>query len=340
VGENLDGLIAEAIRLTAADLAEAALKVGAAKIGEKKYMQPALLRALTNTLESAVQQGEPHLRFEHWQGLPGKRLGGIDIAIHREVGSGYRAFLELKWGDLDWAILDFFKMTTARVSPAADNCYLIAGEPLSEWKNPNGVGELFRDGRWRSETVLLRHRRAWIGDGTEFGKLTHLPRHIITALVADERVPAPLDTWTINAIRVEPEPLSDRDWLPLVDGQITEPIDLSGMAALARRAHGDQHDGDGRLHVEHCERVAEGVEGEIDQATALLHDVLEDTDETSQSLRDAGVPEVVVQAVEVLTKRPGERYAAYLARVADASGQAGDVARAVKVADLNETPMT
>jgi (p)ppGpp synthase/HD superfamily hydrolase len=113
-----------------------------------------------------------------------------------------------------------------------------------------------------------------------------------------------------------------------------ERIDLNEVAALARRVHGAQRDPDGQLHVVHCERVVEGVEGETEQATALLHDVLEDTDETSQSLRNAGVPEVVVQAVEVLTRRPGERYAAYLARVADASGEAGDVARTVKVADL------
>jgi hypothetical protein len=217
--QNLDDLIVQATRLTAADLAVAALHVGPSKIGEKKYMEPALRRAL-NMLGAAVEQTQPQLCFKHWQGLPGRKLGGIDIAIRREDDSGYSAFVELKWGDLDWAILDFFKMTTACVSPAADSCYLIAGEPLSEWAKPNTVGELFRNGRWRSESVLLRHRRPWIGDGTEYGKLTHLPRHIITALIADERVPVPLDSWTIKAIRVEPDPLSDTDWLPLVDGRI------------------------------------------------------------------------------------------------------------------------
>jgi hypothetical protein len=218
--QNLDGLIAEAIRVTAADLAEkAALQPGTPKINERDDMKPMLLRALTK-LGTAVQPFEPRLNFKHWQGLPGKRLGGIDIAIRREDDSGYRAFLELKWGHLDWAILDVFKMTTARVSPAADSCYLIAGEPLSEWAKPETVGELFEDGRWRSETVLLRHRRPWIGDGTEYGKLTHLPPHIITSLIANERVPAPLDTWMIKAIRVEPDPLSDTDWLPLADGRI------------------------------------------------------------------------------------------------------------------------
>lgn len=218
--QTLDDLIVDATRLTAADLADAAFQDGPSKIGEKKYMEPALRRALTNTLGAAVQQSQPQLRFTHWQGLPGKKLGGIDIAIRRKDDSGYRAFIELKWGDLDWAILDFFKMITARVSPGADNCYLMAGEPLSEWAKPDSVGELFRDERWRSESVLLRHRRPWIGDGTEYGKLTHLPRHIITSLIAEERVPAPLDTWMIKAIRVEPDPLSETEWLPLADGRI------------------------------------------------------------------------------------------------------------------------
>jgi hypothetical protein len=44
--------------------------------------------------------------------------------------------------------------------------------------------------------------------------------HHQASVRADERVPAPLDTWTIKAIRVEPDPLSDAEWLPLADGRI------------------------------------------------------------------------------------------------------------------------
>ena len=67
-----------------------------------------------------------------------------------------------------------------------------------------------------------------------------------------------------------------------------------------------------------------------------MHDVLEDTDETRDSLRAAGVSAEVIDAVEVLTKRPeeeGDAYPAFIERVAT-SGNAG--ALAVKQADLRD----
>lgn len=62
---------------------------------------------------------------------------------------------------------------------------------------------------------------------------------------------------------------------------------------------------------------------------ALLHDVVEDTDWTLEDLRANGVHSFVVNAVDALTKRKGEKYSSYLERVAS-----NGCAIRVKLADI------
>jgi len=64
---------------------------------------------------------------------------------------------------------------------------------------------------------------------------------------------------------------------------------------------------------------------------AVLHDVVEDTAVTLEQLRAEGFPETVIEAVEALTKRDGERYDAFILRVAP-----NPIARKVKLADLRD----
>ena len=66
-----------------------------------------------------------------------------------------------------------------------------------------------------------------------------------------------------------------------------------------------------------------------EQMAAALHDVIEDTDATPESLLALGVPKVVVEAVQSLTKRDGETYADFVARAGS-----HPIARRVKLADL------
>lgn len=102
-------------------------------------------------------------------------------------------------------------------------------------------------------------------------------------------------------------------------------------ASLATRAHAGQYRRDGVTpYITHPEGVASRVREEAAEvvATAWLHDVLEDTSETPESLRAAGMPTVVIDAVAVLTKDGGD-YEAYLARV-----RANPIATKVKVADM------
>jgi (p)ppGpp synthase/HD superfamily hydrolase len=62
---------------------------------------------------------------------------------------------------------------------------------------------------------------------------------------------------------------------------------------------------------------------------AVLHNVVEDSSVTLSDLRAEGFPERVVEAVEALTKRPGETYELFILRAAS-----NDIARTVKLADL------
>jgi (p)ppGpp synthase/HD superfamily hydrolase len=107
-------------------------------------------------------------------------------------------------------------------------------------------------------------------------------------------------------------------------------IELSRQ--IASRAHSGQHRRDGWTpYINHPAAVAEKLAGESDVviATAWLHDVLEDTKETPDTLRAAGLSEVVVQSVEVLTKKDGVGYDDYLSGV-----RQNWIARKVKIADM------
>lgn len=107
---------------------------------------------------------------------------------------------------------------------------------------------------------------------------------------------------------------------------------LQEVIQFAYRAHNGQTRRDRFTpYISHPQNVAERLRGESDEVimTAWLHDVLEDTKETPDSMRAAGIPESVIEAVQVLTKVPGEDYSVYLTRV-----KAHPVARKVKIADM------
>ena len=105
-------------------------------------------------------------------------------------------------------------------------------------------------------------------------------------------------------------------------------------ATLASTAHAGQTRPDGlTLYIVHPMRVAArlraaGASAHV-LAAAWLHDVLEDTKTTVADMVAAGMPASVISAVEALTKRKGEAYTDYIARV-----KANKIAREVKQADM------
>lgn len=99
--------------------------------------------------------------------------------------------------------------------------------------------------------------------------------------------------------------------------------------AIAIAAHAGQTDKSGAAYIGHPARVAGQVTSVDAKAAGWLHDVVEDTPVTFDDLRAAGLPDVVVDAVDALTRRDGEQPDDYYARVA-----ADPVAYEVKQADM------
>lgn len=107
---------------------------------------------------------------------------------------------------------------------------------------------------------------------------------------------------------------------------------------IAIAAHSGQLDKVGEPYIYHPAWVAHEVQvagfGEEVQAAAWLHDVVEDTDVTLDDLREKGFPESVVEAVDALSKRKGEKFEPYYERV-----KANDIAIAVKWFDVKHNSL-
>ena len=99
--------------------------------------------------------------------------------------------------------------------------------------------------------------------------------------------------------------------------------------SIAKKAHEGQYDKAGVVYINHPLFVASLVDTQEEKAVALLHDVLEDSPYTAEELILAGLPETVVTAVQVLTKKKGQDYQQYLELV-----KSNPIARCVKLADL------
>lgn len=99
--------------------------------------------------------------------------------------------------------------------------------------------------------------------------------------------------------------------------------------SIATGAHKGQFDKAGVDYIEHPIYVASQVDTEEEKAVALLHDVIEDSPFTAEELLLAGLPETVVAAVQILSKKKGQDYQTYLENV-----KSNPLARVVKLADL------
>lgn len=104
---------------------------------------------------------------------------------------------------------------------------------------------------------------------------------------------------------------------------------LPTAIALAVQAHGGAIGRDGTPYILHPLRLMMKANGYAEQIVAVLHDAVEDTALTLQSLEDAGFPEEIVGAVGAVTKRPDEDYEAFIERIA-----ADPLAARVKLLDL------
>ena len=104
---------------------------------------------------------------------------------------------------------------------------------------------------------------------------------------------------------------------------------LTNAIHIAAAAHGDQLDKGGLPYILHSLHVMGAVDGIDAKIVAVFHDVVEDTSQTLEGLRTAGFSEEILDAVEAITKRKGEKKEAYWARV-----KANPLALQVKLADI------
>lgn len=111
-----------------------------------------------------------------------------------------------------------------------------------------------------------------------------------------------------------------------------QPADVLEKAlGIALIAHAGQKDKAGAPYILHPLRLMMAAADPDAQVTALLHDVLEDSELSEEDLLQAGIPEHICAAVATLTRQLDETYEEFIERIA-----ADDLARAVKILDIQD----
>jgi (p)ppGpp synthase/HD superfamily hydrolase len=100
---------------------------------------------------------------------------------------------------------------------------------------------------------------------------------------------------------------------------------------IALRAYTGKTDKAGREYILHPLRVMAKMDTDLERSTALLHDVLEDSDITPGELLAEGIPPEVVEAIKYLSKNEGEEYQEFVVRA-----KQNKIAAKVKIADIED----
>ena len=115
-----------------------------------------------------------------------------------------------------------------------------------------------------------------------------------------------------------------------------EHINIPKLVAYVRKCHMGQFRWDGVTpYVSHPVAVAAKFTDLHYQATALLHDVIEDCGRCAQDLRNITMPEDVIEAVRLLTRTKEMNYWDYIISLLD-----NEMARKVKIADIEHNMET
>lgn len=106
---------------------------------------------------------------------------------------------------------------------------------------------------------------------------------------------------------------------------------LDKAILIAVQAHQDQKDRYGSNYILHPIRVMMQFKSEPEMIAAILHDVVEKTDWTLEQLREQGFNAVVMEAVDLLTRRESQPYMEYIDRL-----KGNPIPRRVKIADIED----
>lgn len=109
-------------------------------------------------------------------------------------------------------------------------------------------------------------------------------------------------------------------------------MDLERAIQIAVTAHAGVKDRGGKAYILHPLNVMMRVDTDEEKIVAVLHDVVEDTDWTFEALRDEGFSEIIIEALETVTKKSeNEDYEKFILR-----SRGNEIGRKVKTADLRE----
>ena len=106
---------------------------------------------------------------------------------------------------------------------------------------------------------------------------------------------------------------------------------LEKSLEIALKAYQGQKDKAGKTYILHPLRIMAKMQTEEEMATALLHDVIEDSDYSAEELLALGIPNNVVIAVQLLTKQAGDNYQEFIERIL-----ANPLAAKIKKADIED----
>lgn len=106
---------------------------------------------------------------------------------------------------------------------------------------------------------------------------------------------------------------------------------LERAIQIAAEAHSGQVDKGGEPYILHPLRVMLRMQSADERIVAVLHDVVEDSERSIEALSREGFSPAIIEAVQALTKQPGESRLAAALRAA-----ANPLARTVKLADNAE----
>jgi len=106
---------------------------------------------------------------------------------------------------------------------------------------------------------------------------------------------------------------------------------LERAIVIAALAHSGVRDKAGSPYILHPLRLMHRVCSPDARIAAVLHDVVEDSAWTIDRLRYEGFSEVILDAVDALTRRAGEDYMDFIRRAGE-----NPIAKQVKIADLND----
>lgn len=108
---------------------------------------------------------------------------------------------------------------------------------------------------------------------------------------------------------------------------------LEDIIRIALEAHDGLKDLEGNPAIQHVLAVGLMGKTELEQKVGFLHDVVEDSAITLEDLRERGVEEEVLEAVDLLTHRDGVSYEEYVRRIFSSGNR---TAIQVKIHDLHQ----